>query len=312
VPRITVATPSYNQGAYLEATIRSILLQGYPNLQYIVVDGESTDQTPEILNQYADQISVIIREPDEGQSDAICKALAIADGDFFNWINSDDLLMPDVLFELADHFGPESDLYTFTVTVFGDAVASYPMRNQNLSARSILRDDRYSFSQPGWWFRTEQLRACGGIDKRFQFGFDWELLVRYLAAFPRVEYSSTVGAGFRLHDRSKTVTELSKQDEQANRFRKEECLIRDKLEAHLAPGLARASRLGRQRKPWHRYLVEQLDNLDQSPAAASARILALAIRHPRARLSVRTLRTVASLLSRYVRRRSSIGRRESR
>ena len=78
LPRITVVTPSFNQGPFLEETIRSVLLQDYPNLQYIVVDGGSTDESPEILDRYQSLITHVIREPDQGQSDAICKALDLA------------------------------------------------------------------------------------------------------------------------------------------------------------------------------------------------------------------------------------------
>lgn len=299
-PRISVVTPSFNQGDYLEQTIRSVLLQDYPNLQYIVVDGGSTDHSQKILEKYRDQISHIICEPDEGQSDAICKGLELADGEFFNWINSDDILMPGTLRELAHRCGSETDLYTFSVSVFGDDIDSYTMFNENLSAKTILREDRYSFSQPGLWFRTQQLRACGGIDASLNYGFDWDLLIRYLAAYPQVAYSPTVGAGFRLHDESKTAVETAKEDE-ANRFRQEADRIRDKLEQQLPEQLASVSRLGRLRGPWNDYLVEVLDDVDRSPAVAAARITTSALQQPRVRCSRRTLGAIARLLSRYVR-----------
>ena len=189
LPRITVVTPSFNQGDFLEETIRSVLLQGYPNLQYIVVDGGSTDQSHAILDKYGESITTVIREADRGQSDAICKGLALADSEFFNWINSDDFLMPGVLWELGSRCKAETDLYTFSVTVMGDEVQPYRMFNQNLSARGILRADRYSFSQPGLWYRTPYVHGCGGIDRELNYGFDWDLLIRYLAAHPRVHYS---------------------------------------------------------------------------------------------------------------------------
>ncbi|SMP55945.1 Glycosyl transferase family 2 [Neorhodopirellula lusitana] len=301
LPKVTVITPSYNQGEYLEQTIRSILLQGYPNLEYIVVDGGSNDESNTILDRYAPWINHLIREPDNGQSDAICKGLKLATGDIFNWINSDDTLQPGVLWELANHFHSTSDLYTFPVSVQGDDIETYLMRNQNLSARSILRDDRYSFSQPGVWFRMKELKECGGIDLSLNYGFDWDLIIRYLAKFPRVQYSTTTGAMFRIHDQSKTVVENTKADAEANRFKQETDRIRDKLETQLARPLANASRLGRRRVPWHQTLIATLDDLNQSPTRASLQILHEAWRDPAARFSRRTVGSIARLMSRYVR-----------
>ncbi|WP_345683316.1 glycosyltransferase family 2 protein [Novipirellula caenicola] len=308
-PRITVVTPSYNQGDFLEQTIRSVLLQNYPNLQYIVVDGGSTDQSHAILDKYRDHLSVLIREPDEGQSDAIAKGLALADGEFFNWINSDDLLMPGTLWEVASRCPPAADLYTLSVEVFGDDVQPYLMHNRNLSATAMLRADRYSFSQPGLWFRTKYIQDCGGIDRNLNYGFDWDLLVRYLAKHPRVHYSASVGARFRLHDESKTVVEFGKDDEDANRFLLESGRIRDKLEASLSTSLANASRLGRLRAPWNDWLVKKLDDRDSSPLVAASKIGWRALKQPRVTFTWRTAGTILRLLSRYVRPKSSIGQR---
>ncbi|TWU01341.1 glycosyltransferase family 2 protein [Neorhodopirellula pilleata] len=304
--RITVITPSYNQGAFLEETIRSVLGQNYPNLQYIVVDGGSTDESHQILDRYESQIDHVIREPDRGQSDAIGKGLALADGEWFNWINSDDRLEPGTLWELARCVGPKTDLLAFRVKV-EDANGNSPvdqrsmMYNSNLSALSMLRCDDYSFSQPGLWFRMDHLRDCGGINPALNYGFDWDLLVRYLAMFPHVTYSDHVGAMFRLHDQSKTVVELSKADVSENRFQQENDCIRNQLESSLSPGLAKASRLGRRRKPWNDRMVAVLDQLDRSPAGAAWQLSKEIWQDPAARVSWRTVGAIGRLLSRYVR-----------
>src|SRR5881628_3421443 len=99
-PRISVVTPSYNQGQFIEETIRSILLQGYPDLEYLVLDGASTDNSVEIIKQYSPWLSYWTSEPDSGQSDAINRGLKMATGDFATWINSDDMLCKNAL---ADH-----------------------------------------------------------------------------------------------------------------------------------------------------------------------------------------------------------------
>ncbi|BBD09303.1 glycosyl transferase family 2 [Desulfovibrio ferrophilus] len=100
-PRITIVTPSFNQGQYIEKTIRSILDQGYPNLEYIIMDGGSTDQTVEVIRKYDAHIDHWVSAPDDGQSDAINKGLNLATGEIFNWINSDDWLEPGALFRVA-------------------------------------------------------------------------------------------------------------------------------------------------------------------------------------------------------------------
>lgn len=307
LPRFTVITPSFNQGEFLEETIRSVLLQDYPNLEYIVVDGNSTDRSCEVLDRYADCISHVIREPDKGQSDAICKGLDLATGELFNWINSDDRLAPGTLWELARQFRMSSDLYAFDVAV-EDADGNPPkvgdatMVNQNLSAIAMLRCDRYSFSQPGLWFRMDALRSCGGIDRELNYGFDWDLIVRYLSEYPRVQYSRSIGAMFRLHGQSKTMVETSKANSTENRFQQENQRIREKLEDSLSSRLAAASRLGRQREPWNQHLIEVLDDFDRSPFAAACGIFREVVKQPRIKASRRTFGSIARLLSRYVRR----------
>ena len=100
-PRISIVTPSYNQGAFIEETIHSVLLQNYPNLEYIVMDAGSTDNTVEVIRRYADRITYWESEKDRGQSHAINKGIARSTGQIFNWINSDDLLMPGALWSVA-------------------------------------------------------------------------------------------------------------------------------------------------------------------------------------------------------------------
>ena len=100
-PRITLVTPSFNQGQYLEQTLRSVLDQGYPNLEYIVVDGGSTDDSVEITKRYADRLAWWVSEKDAGQSDALDKGFARATGEVFGYINSDDVLYPGALDAVA-------------------------------------------------------------------------------------------------------------------------------------------------------------------------------------------------------------------
>jgi len=104
-PKISIVTPSYNQGQFIEETIRSILLQNYPNLEYIIIDGASTDNSVDIIKKYERWITYWVTEKDRGQAQAINKGIYRASGDIFNWINSDDLLLPKVLRLVAEVSG---------------------------------------------------------------------------------------------------------------------------------------------------------------------------------------------------------------
>ncbi|BAT55545.1 family 2 glycosyl transferase [Nostoc sp. NIES-3756] len=111
-PRISIITPSYNQGNFIEETIRSVIQQGYPNLEYIIIDGGSTDNTVEIIKQYEQWITYWVSEPDNGQTHAINKGLAKATGEIIAYLNSDDYYLPGTLFKVAEHFRqfPDTDL----------------------------------------------------------------------------------------------------------------------------------------------------------------------------------------------------------
>jgi glycosyltransferase involved in cell wall biosynthesis len=108
-PRITIVTPSLNQGKYLEETILSVLSQNYPNLEYIIVDGGSTGDSPEIIRRYHGHLAWWISEPDGGQSEAINKGLARATGQVFNWIGADDLLASHALHRIGEAFAVQPD-----------------------------------------------------------------------------------------------------------------------------------------------------------------------------------------------------------
>lgn len=202
-PRITVVTPSYNQGTFIEETIRSILLQGYPNLEYILIDGGSTDSTIEIINRYEPFLSSWVSEPDRGQAHAINKGLARSTGDIFNWINSDDMLTPGALAAVARAFGAR-DLVAGRLIFFSDQGQQKPRACRGLTPMNLLAMQNAIFFQPATWLRRQAVHDCGGIDEFLHYVFDYYLVIRYLTLFPRVAYVPDVLARFRLHTNSKT------------------------------------------------------------------------------------------------------------
>ena len=205
-PRITVVTPSFNQGAFLEETIRSVLLQGYPDIEYLVVDGGSRDGSPEVIRKYGRWLAWWASEPDSGQADAINKGLARATGEIFNWVNSDDLLAPGALTEIAERFDASVDAFAGACVVFGSGFPTLVQANRGLEPALLVRGNvRARLQQPAFWLRPANVASCGGLDAGFHCFFDVELAVRYLASFPRVAYSDAVVARFRFHPESKSV-----------------------------------------------------------------------------------------------------------
>lgn len=310
--RIVVVTPSYNQADYVAETIESVVDQMTGNDRYVIADGGSVDGSVEILRRYRDRVTDILWGPDAGQSNAIMRAAerAIESSGWhrkpvwFNWINSDDRLRPDCLRQLRDvamrH--PGADAIAMNVQTIGDA--EYPMFNRNLSARRMIRDDTYHFAQPGLWLRLDKMQQIGGIDTRLQYGFDWDLTVRYLARFPRVIYCQTVGAEFRLHDQSKTSIEHSKTMD-VNQFEVEHDEIRRRLSDSLPPWLAKDCGWGARRRRWHQQLASIMDQIDQPVSTGIHQILSATAADPKPVASRRTMAAVIRLLSRYGRPRSS-------
>ncbi|MDQ3387927.1 MAG: glycosyltransferase [Gemmatimonadota bacterium] len=214
-PRITVVTPSFNQGAFIEETIRSVLLQGYPNLEFIVADGGSQDSTVEILRRYDPWLAHWVSEPDRGQTHAINKGLARATGNIFTYLNSDDLLAPGALVEVAGAFRdhPEADV------VYGACVYTDEEGNDLFVRRGRVsgfvdylriwegfRRGEY-LTQPEVFCRTRALVDAGGFREELHSVMDFDMWLRLLAAgatFHRVE---AVLARFRTLEGQKSAVD---------------------------------------------------------------------------------------------------------
>lgn len=208
-PKISIVTPSYNQGQFIEQTIQSVLDQNYPNLEYIIIDGGSTDNTVSIVERYKKYIKYWVSERDSGQANAINKGLRYCSGEIFNWLNSDDYLEPGALFTIGEAFAdPGVQLVAGKVRNFSTTEETV-IPNQHLTAKGLLCwEPGVKFVQPGVWMRRILLEQCGGLDEQFHYAFDWDLYIRYLYHFPVVKELDALLVHFRLHEQSKTQSLL--------------------------------------------------------------------------------------------------------
>jgi glycosyltransferase involved in cell wall biosynthesis len=222
-PKITIVTPSFNQGGFIEETIRSVLLQGYPNLEYIIMDGGSSDETAAVVAPYRDYIASWRSAPDKGQVDAINRGLAKASGEIFQFINSDDFLASGALARVGAS-PAAADVIAGGVMQFG-ADEDRLYANSRLTVRDLLLHHGLTqasdFHQPGVFLRTAHLRELGPFDDSYRYVFDYKMMVRYLDRFPWVHRLRETLAWFRLHPTTKSVNEGKKFGSEFDRARSE-------------------------------------------------------------------------------------------
>lgn len=239
-PLVSIVTPSYNQAAFLEQTLRSVLQQDYPNLEYLVVDGGSTDGSVEIIRRYSDRLAWQISEKDNGQADAINKGLRRARGEYVAWLNSDDCYLPGAVSAavrlLQAH--PEAGL------VYGDvyAVDAAGRRTNRMRYRQWGLKDLLCFrilGQPGVFMRRAVLEQAGYLDLSYHFLLDHHLWVRMSALAPMV-YAGQAWAEARYHEQAKNVARAAEFGAEAFRI-----LDWAALQPEIAPTLQRCSRSAR-------------------------------------------------------------------
>jgi glycosyltransferase involved in cell wall biosynthesis len=208
-PKITIVTPSYNQGQYLEETIDSVLSQGYDNLEYMVLDGGSTDNSVEIIRKYAKHLAWWVSEKDNGQTDAILKGMHRMTGDVFNWINSDDLLATGSLQEVGDTFkNSEITCLSGPILMFGkkkEKIHAPVYQEGNSLIRTFGLDN---YNQPGTYFSAKAIRKFGLPNIRLHYVMDKEWFMRYLLHFgiDSIRVTDKILACYREHAQTKTAS----------------------------------------------------------------------------------------------------------
>ena len=211
LPRITVVTPSFNQGQFLEETIRSVLLQGYPDLEYFVLDGGSTDNSVEIIKKYSPWLRYWVSEPDSGQSAAINRGLNMGSGLFATWINSDDMLCKDAIVRHADKIGFDDNVVFVGDCLYINETGKhlFTHRGRVHSLEGLLRINTVWRSsghivQPETLFSRKLALSVGGLNEDLHDAMDYELWGKIFLAGGRFQYTTIPFGMFRKHTNQKT------------------------------------------------------------------------------------------------------------
>ncbi|UCF30158.1 MAG: glycosyltransferase [bacterium] len=286
-PRITVITPSYNQGEFIEGTIRSVLLQAYPNLEYMVVDGGSSDGTVDVIRKYESHLAWWVSESDKGQSHAINKGLARSTGEIVAYLNSDDMYCPGTLHSVGRYFSEhwDADLLYGDCMLIDDEdreMALWRSRDFDLYAE-LCRNFIY---QPTVFMRERVIRKVGGFDENLDYVMDLDLWYRAAKHF-RFHYIPERLACFRLTSDSKSggsrVPFVREREEVLKRFL-DSC------------GVDRVVGRWKQILSWHHFHAgEQLYNSGERKAAG-AEFLKSMLMYP---VSVRSIHALLGIFDRY-------------
>lgn len=208
LPKFSIVTPSYNQGHFLEETILSVLNQRYPHIEYLVVDGGSTDDSVSIIKRYESRLAWWVSEKDHGQAHAINKGLERVTGDIVAYLNSDDVFLPGAFDMVAKTFmeNPQMNWLAGSCILFGnpdEACVKHPTPAPDVA--SWLHYNR--LPQQSTFWRRSVMQKHGLFEERFRYSFDYEYWVRLVQGGERCHVLDFPLAGFRLHPHSKTVAE---------------------------------------------------------------------------------------------------------
>jgi len=207
---VSIVTPSYNQGQFIEETIRSVLLQGYPNVEHIIIDGGSTDDSVDIIRKYEKWLTYWTSEPDRGQAHAINKGLERATGIILTWLNSDDVLLPGTVRRAVEWLNAHQDVSVVygrlnRIDSQSNPVPTPTLPKDNLEFGKETAIGECIVNQPGCFWRREIMNQVGLLNEDLHYAMDYEFWVRMVLAGAKFKRLSEVVANFRLSSGSKTV-----------------------------------------------------------------------------------------------------------
>jgi glycosyltransferase involved in cell wall biosynthesis len=205
-PRVSIVTPSYNQGQFIEETIRSVLLQGYPDLEYIIIDGGSTDGSVDIIRKYEPWLAYWVSEPDKGQADAINKGWRVATGEIIAYLNSDDIYYPEAIriaVEFMIQYPEVGMIYGDCNFVDEDGQILLEDRLPEFNVSDFLLR-RFIIRQPAVFLRRKVVESIGMLDPNLNYCMDYELWLRIVKKFPIVHISEVLAAA-KVHIHAKSI-----------------------------------------------------------------------------------------------------------
>ena len=210
-PIVSIITPSYNQGCFIEETIKSVLAQDYKNIEYLIIDGGSSDNTVDIIKRYNSKLKWI-SEKDEGQADAINKGIKMSKGEIIYWLNSDDTLLPGVITNVIECFlrNPTTALVygkSFFIDSNGKTIGNVPFEPFIYETFAVIN----YIPQPSAFFKREVYNVLNGFDTSMHYAFDYDLWIRIAQKFD-VTFIPEYLSCYRLHKTSKTVSKAHALD----------------------------------------------------------------------------------------------------
>lgn len=302
---VSIVTPSYNQAAYLEQTIQSVLGQDYPRIEYIVVDGGSTDDSVEIIRKYADRLAYWVSEKDRGQAEAINKGFARANGEILAWLNSDDYYMLNTVSVAVRCFEQNPDVvmvYGDMLAVDGNGQTINLLRYKQLSLQDLLCFQ--IVGQPSVFFRRSAFENAGPLETDFHFMLDHQLWIR-LAQRGRILHVPQVWSAARYHPEAKNRARAAEFGQEAFRV-----LEWAKSQPGLAEAVAGVHR--RAHASAQRYDARYLLDGGQPGAALVAWLRALLLHPPTALQRLNILASALLALTGLSRLREAVLRRRQR
>lgn len=211
LPKISIIIPSYNQSEFIEETFLSVLDQNYPNLEMIVIDGGSTDNTIDIILKYKDNFKFWVSEKDNGQSHAINKGFNKSTGDIVTWLCSDDTYLPNCLKTVAEYFNKNQDvdfLYGNVISIDENSRELNKIRNLPFTKLGFLNSIG-SIPQPASFYRKKVLTKSNLLNEEMNFFMDYDLFSRMIISGAKFKSISNLLATYRYHHQSKTINSRS-------------------------------------------------------------------------------------------------------